>query len=234
MKYYEHRFDFDLNQFNNDELFLHMDSKKFKNAGIRAFYQFDKDETRKITLAGGAEFKSDHFEWSINTTKYFFSALHRWKLSDRKNITAGAVLNYDLGRFNAYPVLIYQNDLNKSWNLELSLPKSVAIRRRINASNFLIFKSQFKGWRYNLTNAIQDQNTDLTIRRADLLTTITWEHEIHDWLWFGVDAGYIHNLRHFLVDPGGSRRDALVNISSQDAHYFKLSLFLVPPRKFYH
>ncbi len=234
LKYYEHRFDFDFeNQPVDDELFLHLDTRKIKNAGLRLFYQSKMDNNRKITLAGGAEFKSDQFTWNVNTTKYFISALHKWKINQKKDISVGAVVNYDLGLLNAYPVFIYENQINQNWALELSLPKSVSIRRKLNSSNYLIAKTQFKGWRYNLTGALTNENEDLTIRRADLLMTISWERELHDWLWFGIDVGYIKNLRYYLSEPGGRRRDALVDINSQDARYIKASLFIVPPRKFY-
>lgn len=232
-KYYEHRFDFDFDNIaSRGELFSHLDRQKIMNGGLRMLYQTSTDGT-KVTLAGGAEFKSDEVKWNRNSTKYFVSGLHQWNLTERKSIATGVVVNYDLGILNAYPVLIYENQINDKWALELSLPKSVSVRRRINNANYLIAKTQFKGWRYNLTNSISDENTDLTIRRADILFTLSWEHEIHDWLWFGVDAGYIKNVRHYLTNPGDRRADALANFNTQDAKFFKLSIFLVPPRRFF-
>lgn len=234
LKYYQHRFIFDLEDNPTDyDLFLHLNDKKFTSAGIRSFYQQDINESQQLRIIGGAEFKSDQIKWDNHTTKYFISGIYTWALSSKTKIGTGFVLNKDIGLTTFYPLLIYQNQLNPRWTLDISLPKSVAMRYRANNANYLTATSEVKGWRYNSTNAIQSDQRDLTLRKADLQFSIKWEHEIHDWLCFGFDVGYTKNVRYYLSNPGGRSKDALIDIQSRDAAYTKFSIFIVPPRRFY-
>jgi hypothetical protein len=234
LKYYQHRFVFDLEDNPTDyDLFLHLDSKKFTSTGIRTFYQQDINDNQQVRFIVGAELKSDQIKWNKHTTKYFISGIYTWDSSPTVKIGTGFFLNRVMGLTTFYPLLIYQKKISPKWTLDLSLPKSVAIRRRINNSNYLTATTEFKGWRYNSTNAIQEDQRDLTLRKADLQFSIKWEHELHDWLWFGLDVGYTKNLRYYLANPGERGRNALIDIKSRDAAYTKLCVFIVPPRRFY-
>lgn len=234
LKYYQHRFTFDLEDHPTDyDLFLHLDSKKFTNTGIRAFYQKDLTGDKQLRVVGGAELKSDEIKWNNHTTKYFISGVFTWKPSSTTKLGTGFVLNKIIGRTTFYPLFTYEKVLSPKWTLDLALPKSAAIRHRVNNANYLTAITEFKGWRYNLTNAIQEDQRDFTLRRADLQFSIKWEHELHDWLWFGVDLGYTKNIRYHLGNPGERARDALIDINSADAPYSKFSIFIVPPRRFY-
>lgn len=234
LKYYQHRFIFDLEDYPTDyDLFLHMNSKKFTSTGIRTFYQQDFTESQQLRLIAGAELKSDQIKWNSHTAKYFISGIYTWKSSATNKIGTGFVLNRVLDRTTFYPLLIYEKKMSAHWTLDLSLPKSVAIRRRFNNANYLTVTTELKGWRYNLTNAIREDQRDHTLNKADLQLSLKWEHEIHDWLWLGIDVGYTKNLRYHLVNPGGRSRDALINIKSRNATYTKFSIFIVPPGRFY-
>ena len=234
LKYYQHRFEFDLDdQPSEYDLFLHLNSQKFTSAGVRFFYQKDVNESQQFRIIGGTEIKSDVIEWNRNTTKHFISGTYTWQKSPSVEMGTGFVINRVMGRTTFYPLFLYQNDLSRKWTLDLALPKSVAMRYNWNQKNFLIAKTEFKGWRYNLTNAVSSDQQNLTLRRADLQFSLTWEHEIHDWLWFGLDVGYNKNLRYHLANVGDRRREALISLRSQDAPFSKVSIFIVPPRKFY-
>ncbi|MFY0601574.1 MAG: hypothetical protein JXR03_18000 [Cyclobacteriaceae bacterium] len=234
LKYYQHRFMFDTedNPINYD-LYLHLDARKFTSTGIRTFYRQDINENQQLSIIGGAELKSDQIKWSRNTTKYFISGIYTWKPSSNTKIGTGFVLNQMMQLTTFYPLFIYEKGLSPKWTLDLTLPKSAAIRHKVNSKNYLIAKTELRGWRYNLTNAIENGNQDLTLRKADLQFSTSWEHEVHDWLWFGVDVGYTKNLRYYLANPGDRGRDALIDVKSKDAKYIKFSVFIVPPKRFY-
>lgn len=234
LKYSQHRFLFEEDEFQEDfGIYSHLNNTKFTSTGLRAFFQRDLSASDDLKIVGGAEIRSDELRWSRNTTKLFVSGIWSRQLSDRSKIGTGIVVNHEMRRTSLYPMFIYESQLAPNWHLALKLPKSVSLRRKINASNYIIGTAQLRGWRYNLTNSIEGENRDLTLRRADLEFSISWEHEIHDWLWFSLSAGYNKNLRYYLAEPGNPRRDALLNIQSMDARYVKASLFLVPPKKFY-
>ena len=234
LKYYQLGFNFDADDAPIDyDLYQHLDARQLSSTGLRFIYQRDLAPNKKLTFAGGAEVNSDAFTWHQHTTKYFLSGIYEKKLNRNTTLGGGLVVNMDMGRLRVYPVIQYVKDLSPKWTLDLQLPKSVAIRRNINPANFLIAKVQVRGWRYNLTNAVEGGQRDLTLRRADIQFSLSWEHEIHDWLWVGADVGYNKNFRYFLANPGDRARDALIDLTSRDAKYLKLSVFLVPPKKFY-
>lgn len=234
LKYYQHRFQFDPeDQSDNSDLFEHLDSRKFTSAGIRFFYQQNTKKDQQLRIIGGTEIKSDVIRWNRNTSKHFISSTYSWTLSPSREIGTGVAINQVMGRTTVYPLFLYRQDLSPKWTLNLTLPQSVRMRYNWNEKNFLIAKSEIKGWRYNLTRAVETDDPYLTLQRVDLQFSLSWEHEIHDWLWFGLDVGYNKNLRYFLAAPGDRQRDALIKLRSQDAAYTKVSVFIVPPRKLF-
>jgi hypothetical protein len=234
LKYYQHRFEFDQeDQVTNDDLFQHLDTRKFTSAGIRFFYQQDVRTNHQFRIIGGSELKSDEFQLNQNTTKHFISGTYCWKPSATTEFGTGVVVNRVMGITAVYPLFLFNKDLTPKWALNLTLPKSASMRYNLNQKNFLIATAELRGWRYNLTEAVPTYQRNLMLRRVDLQFSVSWEHEIHDWLWFGVDVGYNKNLQYFVANPGDRSRDALINLRSQDAAYTKLSLFIVPPRKFF-
>lgn len=233
-KYYQHAFNFDSeNNQNNYDLYSHLDSKKLTNTGLRVFWQQDIKKHNKLMLIGGAELSSDKINWNRNSSRYFVSGVYSWQVPNSSKMGFGFVVNSGMQITTVYPLFIYEKQLSSKWVLDMSLPKSVAIRWKRNNGNYLIAKTEVKGWRYNLTNAIEGENQNMTLRRADLLSSISWEKEIHDWLWFGLTVGHIKNLRYYLVNIGDRRGNALIDIKSQSTGYLKFSLFIVPPRRFY-
>ncbi len=234
LKYYQHQFEFDQeDQITNDDLFQHLDSRKFTSAGIRFFYQQDVRENQQFRIIGGSELKSDEFQWNRNSTKHFISGTYTWKPSSSTEIGTGVVINQVMGITAVYPLFLFNKDFSPKWSMNLTLPKSASMRYNLNDKNFLIATTELRGWRYNLTEAVPTYQRNLMLRRVDLQFSVSWEHEIHDWLWFGVDVGYNKNLQYFVANPGDRSRDALINLRSQDAAYTKISLFIVPPRKFF-
>ncbi|MDW3195501.1 MAG: DUF6268 family outer membrane beta-barrel protein [Cytophagales bacterium] len=234
LKYYQHQFEFDEeDQAANNDLFQHLNSRSFTSAGIRFFYQQNFRDNQQFRIIGGAELQSDVFQWNRNTTKHFISGTYSWKPSETTEFGAGVVVNHVMGITAVYPLFLVNKDISPRWNMNLTLPKSVSMRYNLNDRNFLIATSELRGWRYNLTEAVPTYQRNLMLRRVDLQFSLSWEHEIHDWLWFGLDVGYNKNLQYFVANPGDRARNALIDLRSQDAAYTKLSLFIVPPRKFF-
>ena len=232
LKYYQHRFFFDEESYVDDfGYYSHLNNSRFTSLGVRGFLQDTYKDGSRLKVIAGAETKSDRLKWTRNSAKYFFSGIYTWRRDRRTELGVGFVTNYDVRIFNVYPVFIYKKQFQRGYFLDLYLPKAIKLRKRINQSNFLIASTQVRGWRYNMTNALEGENRDLTLRKADLQFNIAYEREIHDWLWLGIEAGYNHNIRYYLSEPGMRRNDAIVNIRSGDAKYCKVSIFLVPPRK---
>ncbi len=234
LKYNRHQFLFDQDDYQgNSELFTHLENERFYAAGIRAFYKQNINWYSSIRFFGGIELNNDEFTFHNDAAKYFGSVSYAIQRSSTESIGFGVIASQSLGRFTALPVFTYENHFSPRWIVDITLPKSAALRYVINKRTYLSGKTEFKSWRYNVTDALQNQDQNLTLSKTDLQFNIALEREIHDWLWFGLEAGYNKNLQYFLVEPGGRARDAIVELTPRDAGYFKASIFLVPPRKLF-
>ncbi len=234
LKYNQHRFLFDQEDANSyNELFNYLDKQRFYSAGVRAFYKQNINWYSSIRFFGGVELNNDQFAFHQDAAKYFGSVSYAIQRSSTESIGFGIIASQTLGRFNALPLLTYKNHFSPRWIVDLALPKSAALRYVINKRTYLSAKTEFKGWRYNVTDAMIDEDRNLTLSKTDLLFNLAFEREVHDWLWVGVEAGYNKNLQYFLVEPGGRPSEAIVELTPRDAGYFKASIFVVPPRKIF-
>lgn len=232
LKYYQQRFQFDDDNYGNrNELFTYLSNQTFINTGARFIYKRDQSDTECISFIGGLELHNDEFVLNSNSAIYYMSGTYVKDLSSRKKLGYGLYVGNSLDRFSILPLFIYENRFAKRWTLDMVLPKSVILRHRMNNKTFISAKAEFKGWRYNLSNALQDVDRDFTLRRRDIQFTLAYEREIHDWLWLGVETGYNKNLQYVLTNPGEGARNAINRLSSKDATFLKFSIFLVPPKK---
>jgi len=215
------------------ELYDHVQNTNFMSLGGRFFLQQKLGDGREISGLLGAEIRSDELTWSKETSKIYASFNYRFQKNDRVKMGAGVGFAYTLGVPQVYPLFYYENKLNPKWTLDLALPKSAIMRYKASEKFYVSFKTELKGWRYAVHNNELLNEETLTLRKADVHMGINFEHEIHDWLWMGVDAGYSKNLHYYLAKPGDRRRDALVDMKSTSSPYVNFSLFIVPPEKIY-
>lgn len=234
LKYSQQRFNLDEGgSVDNFELYNHLDGEVFKALALRFLIEKKFDQNKKITIAGGSEIRSDRIEWNKNSTRHIISAAYGVELNNRTDIGFGFAASYNMGRAQIFPLFTYSRKLTPKWTLDLVLPKSASLRYMVNERLYVIARTQVKGWRYNLNKPIETGLEQATLRKADLLSSIIVEKELHDWLWVGAELGLINNLRYYLAEPGDRARDAIIDIQSNEATYFKASIFIVPPRKFY-
>lgn len=232
LKYYRQRFNFDDDaSVHQDELFNYLSNQTFVNTGARFIYKRNKSESECISFLAGAELRSDQLQWNANSALYYINGTYVKDLSPTKKIGFGAHAASSLGNFGLYPLFIYETALSKRLTTELILPKSATLRYRVNDKTFISAKASFRGWRYNLSNTIPDSDQAFTLRRSDAQFTLSYEKEIHDWLWLGIETGYNKNLRYVMTNPGARSRDAINTLRSKDATYLSFSIFVVPPRK---
>ncbi|MBL3654547.1 DUF6268 family outer membrane beta-barrel protein [Fulvivirga sediminis] len=233
LKYDRHDFLLDYDNGGQDYgLYNHIERQKFTSLGGRFLLRRDLEENKNVTIIAGAELKSDRIKWTTKSAKYYLMGSYEVTLNKTTKIGGGLALAYTLSAPQIYPFLSYEHKINRSWTLDLYLPKTVALRYKVDSKFYITASAEVKGWRYAIRNA--EVSTDvLTLRKSDLYTGVSLEHEIHDWLWVGFDMGYTFNLRNYLAEPGDRRRDALIELNPQNAPFARFGLFIVPPKKFY-
>ena len=231
LKFDKHNFVVD---FNDDyELYNHIEKRNFTSMGARLIYQKSFDENKKLTLVAGAEIKSDEITVTTNTSKYYAHIGYDKRLSSGDKLGGGLMVAYTLGRPQIYPLISYERGMGRRWTLDLDLPKKAAIRYKASERFYVTGITEVKGWRYAVHNFDLSPESELTLRKSDLNIGVSLEHELHDWLWVGMDMGMSKNLRYFLSKPGDGYRDALIDLRADDTPYFKFGIYIVPPKKIY-
>ncbi|GAA0892241.1 hypothetical protein GCM10009122_19200 [Fulvivirga kasyanovii] len=235
LKYDRHNFVLDFEDSpEHYELYDHIERRSFTSLGARFLFQKSLDDTRELTVIAGGEIKSDEIVLNKNTGKYYTHIAYSKQLNKRTKIGAGLMMSYTLGRPQVYPLVSYERRLSSKWTLDLNLPKQAALRYRANEKFYITASTEVKGWRYAVNNAVlSEENHGLTLRKSDINFGLSFEHEVHDWLWLGLDMGLSKNLRYFLAEPGDGRKDAVIDLTADDTPYVKFGLFIVPPKKMY-
>lgn len=214
-----------------NDLFRHLDNNPLTNAGINFLYQRNFTEDKNLTLVGVAEIASDRWILNRYSSRYYVYGQYMKTLNNRSKIGYGGVVNYALGVLNVYPTFAYHRKLSEHMLFEANLPSNLNLRYHLSQQTHFILQTEFSNWRFNITDALESGPHLLTVQRADVYFKLKLEQEIHDWLWFGVDLGYVNNVNYFIVDPGGRIREALQKYDLKDSAYLRFSIFMVPPRK---
>jgi len=210
-------------------------SLNLKNSGVLFLYKLKLNE--ELFLAGhfGGALKTDQYQFQRFTSILDFnSSIVVGKENDLRNkrIAFGVILGNSLGRFQIAPLFIYDKQFNRDWMLEMKLPKEVIVRRIVKSDNFyLIGAVEATGAAYFLSSDVYPGDMDIEYRRTAIEFRLGLEKEIHDWLWFGVDAGITQPIRSSLVTAGDASRNSFHDFGHQFTPFVNLSIFAVPPRK---
>lgn len=228
-KYYKQSYDVGTGQ--QGELFDFLNNNHLNNAGLNFLYQRNISKEKKFSLIVLTELASD--TWSINrfSSRYLAMGEYSKQLNESTIVGYGGVVNYALGLLNIYPTFSYKKQLSEKMLFEAILPSSINLRYHWKEGTHFIYQTELVNWRFNLTDALQNEAHLITLQRADVYFKLKVEQEIHDWLWVGVDVGYVHNLTYFTVNPGDRIKKAIGEYDIKDSSYLRFSIFMVPPRK---
>jgi hypothetical protein len=212
-----------------NDLFNYLNSNQLTNAGVTLFYQKKRGTNKTLSFAAAAELASDQWTFNQYSNRYLANVNYMNDLNTTTSIGYGGVVNYALGVWNVYPTFSYRKKLSNKSLFEAFLPSKVNYRYHLNPRTYLIAEMELVNWRFNVTNPIPEIEGSLTLIRADVYFKFRLEKEIHDWLWFGVDTGFIHNLNYGLTSPGGRMRDAVQQFNVKDSGFIRFWIFVLPP-----
>ena len=221
----------------NYPFYKDLEDRPLKSAGIH-FYVVKPTRTNKYFMLRtsfdlNGDYGSDKFG-KKEFLKFSVTPLIGWKRNENLSYAVGFSYGYTFGRPLILPVFSYNKNFNCNWGIESVLPISVRVRYTKNEKNFFYTGLELGGASYRLDNegtAFSSYNK-LHLFRSELRFTINYEREIHDWLWFGIEAGYRENLRFNLTNGPRGSSDIIVNNKLGGAPLVNASLFVVPPRFF--
>lgn len=169
--------------------------------------------------------KSDFLRFSI-------APLVGWKENDYVSWAVGLAYSYSFGRRRIFPILAYNKSFNLQWGIESILPSQIKLRYSTrNLKNYFYLKAELNGANYSLR--LNNQQQELVyLNKSEIRYLLTYEREIHDWLWFGIEAGMRQNINFDLANSPDINANVIVENELNEALVLNFSLFLVPPRKF--
>ena len=216
-------------------LFERFDDKSLKRVTFSSYLKHDINTKKFLFMYLNSSLNSDkpRLEQFWPQLKISLATIRGKRLGPHKEIGYGISFGYDFGQPAVFPLLLLNNDFALHWGYELLLPKSAKLRYSPNTSNHIITTLELQGASYYLRDSVLQEYDELEFRRSSVRLTLSYEREIHDWLWFGITAGYRIPINIFISEQGKRRNDALITVHAKKAPYISFSVFLVPPNKLY-
>ena len=233
--YRHEQFKFDMASEPDYPLFQRFEDKALKRISTNFYLKKTLKNKRFVFAYLNNSLNSDvpqfnNFEDQLKASVTF---VYGKQANPNKQIGYGVSFGYDLGQPSVFPLFIYNHDFSLHWGVQLLLPKSAQLRYSpSNAMHFYAI-TELKGASYHIQGNVLTGFDQLEFRRSSVRFNLRVEHEIYDWLWFGVTAGYRVPINIFLSEPRKNRRDSLVEVDAQSIQYYNFSIFIVPPTKLY-
>lgn len=163
-----------------------------------------------------------------------YALLYGVKLSPSRSVAFGVNLSNNFGKFGVIPIVSYNASWNNHWLLESLLPLNIKLNYlTANKKNVLFVEAKAEGGNYKLffEEPVLSFNK-LLLRKSEIQFSLNYEREIHDWLWFGVEAGLRTNLEFDLAESAFDS-NSIVDNDIRKSLVTSVTLFVVPPRKFF-
>lgn len=208
---------------------------KLRNTGISVAYQWYYKENNFIAGHISSSLKSDDYDFNnFSSMLDYNSSILIGKSKDDMTMAFGFLAGNRLGRFNIYPLFIYENQLSPNLQISMKLPKEITLSRALLHDNFYLTGSvKGHGAAYFLNSNSLEGFDAIEYRRRAIDLQFGLEKEIRDWMWFGVYTGVTTPLNSILVNPGDASRHKVHDFNQKFTPFVNFSLFVVPPRSLY-
>ncbi len=185
-----------------------------------------------LRLSGGlnGDYTSDAFS-SDDFLRFSIAPLLGWKKNDYVSYAVGLAYSYNFGRRSIYPLFAYTKTFNNQWGFESVLPAEAKLRySTLNQRNYFYLQAELNGANYSLRLEPNDSRL-MYLDKSEVRTLFIWEREIHDWLWFSLEAGLQANINFDLSNSPNINSEQIVDNRLNAALSYGFSIFIVPPRK---
>lgn len=207
----------------------------FKNAGISFLWKYELNNRDHLISYFSTSIKSDRLVFN-NLKKhldYSNSILWERSLNEDSKYGFGVIWANTWGRFRVAPVFSFEHRFKNNFLIDLKLPKEASVIKLLNNGCYSYINLSLNGATYFIHENLYDTYQDVEYRRAAIDFTLGVDHEIHDWLWVGFNAGYSVPFRSFLLNSGDRSRNYIYDFSLNNDPVFSISLFAVPPSSLY-
>lgn len=237
LEYFKEEYHFEGYPENDYPFYKSLEDKPLRSVGTTFYIVKPWLGNRYFMMRMGLKFNGDEGLGNLlHSDKLRVSAapLIGWKKNPYTSFAFGFAYSYDFGRQGIYPVFSYNHTFNNRLGLESILPLEVKLRYTMSEKNLFYATTEFNGATYNikLDDPSFPEDEDYYLRKSEVRFVVTYEREIHDWLWFSLETGVRSNFNFELVDSIKRNANTLIDSDFNNAFLFNASIFVVPPRKF--
>jgi hypothetical protein len=239
IKYQVEEFRFDDERPLNYPFHKDLEDRPLKSAGLHLYVIKPTKTNKYFILRASVDLNGDYTSGKFGKSeflKFSITPLIGWKKNDNLSYALGFTYGYTFGRPLLLPVISYNKNFNCHLGIESILPFSLKLRYTANEKNYVFAGLELNGASYRLDSegTAYSNFSQLHLFRSELRYTVTYEREIHDWLWLGIEAGYRQTLRFNLTNGPNGRSDVIIKNKLAGATLVNASLFVVPPQSFLH
>lgn len=237
LEYFKEEYHFEGYPNNDYPFYRSLEDKPLRSIGATFYMVKPWLGNRYFMIRLGAKFNSDRDIGDLLNSDFLrvsVAPLIGWKKNPYTSYAVGFAYSYDFGRQSIYPVFSYNHTFNNRLGLESILPLEAKLRYTISEKNLLYATTRFHGANYSIQ--LNDPNfpegEDYILRKSEVRFLVTYEREIHDWLWFSIETGLRSNISFKLMDSPDRNANTLIDNKFNSALLVNVSIFVVPPRKF--
>jgi hypothetical protein len=218
-------------------LYKSLEDKSLKSIGGSVYVVKPWRGKRYFLLRASGDLNGDYgmSQYSKkNFLQFSIAPLIGWKKNENVSYAFGIAYGYNFGRPVISPLISYNRSFNRNWGLETMLPTKVKVRYTLNDKTLFFASTELNGARYNihLNDSLLATKVNLYLQKSEIRYLLTFEREIHDWLWFSLEAGMRSNINFSLSDNTGPARHAMIRNKLNHAMLVSFSFFAVAPKKF--
>ena len=236
LEYFKEEYHFEGFPENDYAFYQSLEDKPLRSIGATFYVVKPWLGKRFLMMRVGAKFNGDEGLGNMidaDKLRVSVAPLIGWKKNPYTSYAFGFAYSFDFGRQRVYPVFSYNHTFNSRLGFESILPLEAKLRYSMSEKNLFYFTSEFNGANYNIQLEDPDfAGEDYYLRKSEIRFILTYEREIHDWLWFGIETGLRSNIRFELTDSPKSNAEVVIDNEFNSAFLLNVSIFVVPPRKF--
>ena len=220
---------------NNYPFFKDLEDRPLKSVGLH-FYVVKPTKTNKyFVLRTSMDLNGDYSSDKFGKTeflKFSVTPLIGWKKNENLSYAFGFSYGYTFGKPLIIPAVSINKNFDCNWGIESILPINVRLRYSPNDNNYFYTGLELAGGSYRLDNKDSAflSFSRLHLFRSELRYVLSYERAIHDWLWFGLEAGWRENLRFNLTNGPKAMSDVIISNKLSGSLVANVSLFVVPPK----
>ncbi len=237
LEYFKEEYHFEGYPENDYPLYQSLEDKPLRSIGATFYFIKPWLGNRYFMMRLGMKFNGDRKLGDMLQSKFLrvsVAPLIGWKKNPYTSYAVGFAYSYDFGRQNVYPVFSYNHTFNNRFGIESILPLEVKLRYMLSEKDLFFASTEFNGANYvvQFDDSNFPEGEEYVLRKSEIRFLLTYEREIHDWLWFSLEAGMRTNFTFELTDSPKRNANVLIDNDLNNALLLNVSIFLVPPRKF--